>query len=481
MSLQDEEFALRNGVANGHGLLSLIARGEPEHHRNKALADLAAALPTPEAFKGAHAAVDRLVTTPDFHPGKPIPVGVVADVRGAVLPHMVGNDIGCGMRMLVLPDVLAEELTRELEGHLRHVFFQGGRDIALTGRSRHAILRDGLPGLIDSLSVERRGLLAKLDLRQAWSDLDRTADAGVFAAMDIDPDFAEYAMIDDHHRHDAILGTVGGGNHFVEFGVVGQIVDHHFARLAGLRQDAVVVVVHSGSLDFGQRVGSAARDRAARPNGQGRDPRILSEATDEKLMHRYLLGHANAVNAAFANRFLLGLAAVEAVSRTVQREISHELVYDAPHNAIWSEGGYYRHRKGACTARGPGRMPGNVYDRFGEPIILPGSMGDGTWLLRANEVEGGVESSAHGAGRKLSRSEARNRPSISSSLRVVGPVDLKAPELRGRFDVLRELDGRLREEAPAAYRSVDAVAEPMIEAGWVSRVARVHPILTVKG
>jgi tRNA-splicing ligase RtcB len=316
-------------------------------------------------------------------------------------------------------------------------------------------------------------------MESAWRDLDRISDAGFFPTETIDPDFEDYASIDGEFRYDAILGTIGGGNHFVELGVVETVVDGRFAEACAVRKNTVVLVVHSGSLDFGQRVGSATREKLRAGRGADGEDRIVP--ISDPLFSRYVNGHANAANIAFANRFLIALAAVEAIARTVKRDIGHRLVYDAPHNTVWEEDGIVRHRKGACPAAGLGVLSGSPYEWLGEPVILPGSMGDGTWLLKGLGDKEGLSSSAHGAGRRLSRQEARAVPRIEGGLRVVGPVDPADPAVRGRSDVLSELDGRLREESPTAYRPIDQVVDPMVQAGLVGRVARIRPLLTVKG
>lgn len=470
---------VRRNSASGHFVRSVVARDEPEHHHLRALRDLTAALPTPDAFTAAEADLCALVTTPDFHPGKPVPVGVVAEVKGAVLPHLIGNDIGCGMRMIVLDDVDVDDIRPDLDRHLRHIFFEGGRDIALTGRDRHALLREGLPGLLESFAKNREGLLARLDLDQAWKDIDRTCDNGQFQSSAVIDGFADYADMDDRHRRDAILGTIGGGNHFVEFGTVETIADGHFAAVASIRRESLVVVVHSGSLDFGQYVGSDIRQKLMEDRAERPDHRILSAC--DRRYRRYMDGHANAANAAFANRFLIGIAAVEALSRSLGRKVANRLVYDAPHNTVWEDRGIMRHRKGACSARGAQALIGSPYEWFGEPVILPGSMGDGTWLLKGMGKVEGLSSAAHGAGRKLSRQEARAVAKIGSELRVIGPVDPLDAKIRSRKDILEQVEARLREEAPGAYRPIDQVVAPMVEAGLVERVAKIRPLLTVKG
>jgi tRNA-splicing ligase RtcB len=464
-----------------HVVHSVAAIGEPEGQKRRAYADLADALPSEAACAEIGATIHRIATTPDFHPGKPVPVGVVADIEGAVLPHMIGNDIGCGMRMIIIEGQGACELPAALDGHLRHIYFQGGRDLALSGQNRHALLRDGLPGLFESFAAGRKGLLAKLDLGVCWADLDRCADAGVFEASDVDPDFEHYAALDDGFRHDAMLGSIGGGNHFVEIGRVDRIADAAFAAALGISADSLIVVVHSGSLDFGQRIGSATREKLQALKSKRLDHRLLSRDADPELYHRFELGQANAVNAAFANRFFIAAEAVEALSRAFGRELSFRTIYDAPHNAIWIGKERALHRKGACPARGVGSLTGERLHWFGEPVILPGSMGDGSWLLTGTGIAETLQSSAHGAGRRLSRQEARHAPDTLSRLRVVGPVDLDSPAIRARPDVASEAKARLMEEAPSAYRPIDDVVDAMCDAGMVRRAVRIRPMLTVKG
>jgi len=475
--------AILRGSANGHDLVSLVACGEPARERARALADLDTALPSPAAFAVAGARVEGLATTPDFHPGRPVPVGVALAVRGAILPHVVGSDIGCGMRLLALKGVPAETVRArlpEIARHLRHLLFQGGRDVALAGSQRRALLHDGMPGLVEALRGGNPGLLGRLDLAGAEDDLDRTCDLGAFFAGGIHPGFTDYAAPGADFRWDGIAGSLGGGNHFVEIGVVDRVVDGAFAHAAGLLAGDVTLCVHSGSLDLGQRVATDVRDALrGDPAGSGRDPRVL--ALGSPLARRYATGLANAGNFAYGNRFLLGLVAAEAVRRATGREPEARLVYDAAHNMAWTEGERVLHRKGACPARGGDAMLGSPYAHLGEPVILPGSMGDATWLLRGLGAATTLSSSAHGAGRRLSRGEARRIGAPPPGLCVVGPVDLADPALRGRADVLGEARARLAEEAPAAYRPVEAVAAPMEAAGVAARAARILPLVTAKG
>ncbi|WP_171049011.1 RtcB family protein [Rhizobium sp. MHM7A] len=477
----EQSSAITRDHINGQEVHSVIAKNEPLSQRRRALDDLSAAIPLPSDLPEEVGSITSIATTPDFHAGKPVPVGVVVDTQGMIMPHLVGNDVGCGMHMLVLEGVKADELSPELENALRYVHFQGGRGVALNGRHRHAILRDGLPGLADALKAERHGLFSDLSLDDMWGDIGRTCDLGRFETVGVDPMFERYGDVDGGVQYDAILGSIGGGNHFVEFGVVDRLADGAHARSCGVAAGSVVLVVHSGSLDFGQAVGSFARERLAEVRQPGVDHRVLSAERHPALYARYVNGLANACNIAFVNRFLIALASIKALESVLGRSVGRRVVYDAPHNVLWERNGFARHRKGACPARGPGELEGSPYHWLGEPVILPGSMGDGTWLLKGCGSVDGLQSAAHGAGRKLSRQEARHQAVIPSALRVVGPVDLNAAALKSRPDIRKEASGRLLEEAPGAYRSIDDVVDPMVDAGLVSRVAKIRPILTVKG
>lgn len=121
------------------------------------------------------------------------------------------------------------------------------------------------------------------------------------------------------------------------------------------------------------------------------------------------------------------------------------------------------------------------YAGLGEPVVVPGSMGDATCLMAGMGSSLTMGSCAHGAGRKLSRQEARRSGAPRHGLHVVGPIDPNDPMVRGRADVQAEITGRLAEEAPGAYRPVADVVAPLVALGVVRPVARIVPIVTVKG
>lgn len=445
----------------------------------------------------AEAALQRVVVTPDFHRGSGIPVGTVAEARDFVVPQAVGNDVCCGMRLLVT-DVTQDELAPHLgslPGPLRHTFFRGGRDLPMSPRQREALLREGLWGLCETASDNAgRGLWRLYDQRQQEADLGRVHFQGVLPARELFAfeDYVKGSGASD--GRDTQIGSVGGGNHFVEL----QVVQESFSGTAhewGLRSGAVTIMAHSGSVGLGHTVGGFFSERA-RAVFPARLPRpqhgfwpLPARGPHAALAARYLDAMRNAANFAFGNRLFLGLMATRVLSEVLGREVHARLVYDAPHNLVWDEErgpGLYLHRKGACPALGPAPDTTGPFRYTGHPVIIPGSMGASSYVLAGAGAEGALASACHGAGRALSRGDSRRYDESQAAqalgkLRVVTPVDPTAAEVRLRRDVMAEYSGRLKEEAPYAYKDITPVIDTVEAAGVASRVARLWPLLTIKG
>jgi tRNA-splicing ligase RtcB len=204
---------------------------------------------------------------------------------------------------------------------------------------------------------------------------------------------------------------------------------------------------------------------------------------------RYLDAMRNAANFAFANRLFLGLMATRVLGEVLGRPVHSRLLYDAPHNLVWEEERgplRYLHRKGACPALGPAPDTAGPFRFTGHPVIIPGSMGASSYVLAGKGAESALCSACHGAGRALSRGESRRydedcAAAALGKLRVVTPVDPRAAEVRLRRDVMAEYEGRLKEEAPYAYKDITPVIDTVEAAGVASRVARLWPLLTIKG
>ncbi|MBI5535783.1 MAG: RtcB family protein [Deltaproteobacteria bacterium] len=444
-------------------------------------------------FGDATGELARIVLTPDFHRGAGIPVGTVADARSFVVPKAIGNDIGCGMRLLVT-DLPAEALAAHrpaVARRLRALFFGGERDIPMSPRQREAILRNGLTGLLETYSDNSaRGLWKHLDVRSARDDLERVHANGTFPTHGL---FGFDGFVRSSGRvdgRDPQIGSVGGGNHFVELQRVAEVLDGAVAHFWGIRRDSLAIMVHSGSVGIGHAIGghfmAEAQDafpRTLRHPAHGFYPLPASGAS-RSLSAAYLDAMHNAANFAYANRLFLGLMALRAIREATGRTVSARLVYDAPHNLVFPghDGERFLHRKGATPAGGPATADAWI----GEPVIIPGSMGASSFLLAGCGQEASLSSACHGAGRALSRGAATHvnqamADQVLAPLEVVTPIDPNAPLLRTRRDILDKYRQRILEEAPFAYKAIGPVIRSVQEAGIAQPVVRLEPIATVKG
>ena len=442
--------------------------------------------------------LERVVLTPDLHRGGGIPVGTVGQARGFVVPQAVGNDVCCGMRLLVT-DITHDEIAPHLDSihrPLRAVFFQGQRELPMSPRQREALLREGLWGLHETCADNvGTGLWRYYDVRSQEADLARVHFQGVLPARDTFV-FSDYiASSGAIDSRDSQIGSIGGGNHFVELQVIEEILDGATAHTWGVAKDRVAIMAHSGSVGLGHPVGGFFLDRAREIYpGQLKHPDhgffvIPTRGPHAALSARYLDAMRNAANFAFGNRLFLGLMTVRVLSEALGRDVGARLVYDAPHNLIWADEpkDIYLHRKGACPALG--NEPSLVASPFrytGHPVIIPGSMGTASYLLAGEGNEDSLCSACHGAGRGLSRGKSRHvdeqtYAAAFERLRVVTPIDPTAPDVRLRRDVLAEYHDRLKEEAPYAYKDISPVVQTVEDAAIARRVAKMRPLLTIKG
>jgi tRNA-splicing ligase RtcB len=446
---------------------------------------------------GGAGRLERVVVTPDFHKGGGIPVGTVADARGFVVPQAVGNDVCCGMRLLVtdLRRGELESFVDRLAQPLRHVFFLGGRDIPLSPRQREALLREGLWGLHDTSDDNAGvGLWRYYDARAEEEALTRVHFQGVLEARELFA-FADWVRSGGaRDGRDTQIGSVGGGNHFVELQVVEDVLDGPTASEWGIERDAVAIMVHSGSVSLGHAVGGFFVERARElyPRELQRPAHgfyaLPTEGPHAQLGARYLDAMRNAANFAFGNRLFLGLMALRVLSEARGRRVESRLVYDAPHNLVWGEPGAPRflHRKGACPALGPEPTMAGPFRYTGHPVIIPGSMGASSFVLAGAGHDAALASACHGAGRSISRGKATRVDDATftqavARLRVVTPVDLQAPETRLRRDIVSRYQDRLKEEAPYAYKDITPIINTVTDANIARAVARLWPLMTIKG
>lgn len=449
----------------------------------------------------APGSIERVVLTPDFHKGATIPVGTVLRTRGMVLPQAVGGDIGCGMRLIVTSIDREAIIGREaaLMRRLREVFFGGQRDLPLSPRQREALLRDGLIGLRETCADNAGvGLWRWYDPDAQEAALAHTHGHGRLHTQDVLSVFEDYVQSSGRHDgRDAQIGSVGGGNHFVEIQAIDALTDGPLAWSWGLRPGKLAIMVHSGSAGFGGLVGRVFEEaaRALHPP-ELRHPAhgfwaLPTEGPHAALAARYLSAMGNAANFAFGNRLFLGLMAVRALEETLGQPAHAHHVHDVPHNLLWPDGpNTFIHRKGACPAPGPSLDPQDPYAYTGAPVIIPGSMGAPSYLLTGLGNHDALTSACHGAGRALSRNAARatanttpdpNTNPNTNPLHIITPIDPNAPHIRSRPDILAAYHQRVTEERPDAYKPITPIINTITDAHIATPVARLAPLMTVKG
>ncbi len=421
--------------------------------------------------------VGAAMAMPDAHWGYGFPIGGVAafdaDAGGIVSAGGVGFDISCGIRCLRgnldlaaiaphLPD-LADRL------------FQG----IPAGVGEEGALRLGVRELDD---IMLKG--AEWALRHGYGtaeDLARIEEGGRVdgARPDRVSDLAK-------QRQRGEMGTLGSGNHYLEVQVVDRIFDAGAARAFGLREGQILVSIHCGSRGLGHQIGTdylVALAKAAGRLGIALPDRELACAPIHSEEGQAYLGAMRAAsNVALANRQILAHLTREIFAAVIP-EARLTTLYDVSHNTCKAEihavDGrdrlLYVHRKGATRALGPGhRELPEDYRAAGQPVIIGGSMGTGSYVLagtRASEARA-WSSASHGAGRAMSRKQALKRWS--------GRQLIDELAHRGILIRTRSLRGAA-EEAPGAYKDVDRVAQATERAGLARRVAFLRPKVCIKG
>jgi tRNA-splicing ligase RtcB len=282
------------------------------------------------------------------------------------------------------------------------------------------------------------------------------------------------------------MGTLGSGNHYLEIQEVTSVFDAGIAKTYGLAQGDIVLMIHCGSRGLGHQIGTEYLKRmaiAAAQHGIALPDRELACAPiDSEVGQEYLGAMRAAINCALANRQIL-THLVRQVFRRMLPEARLPLLYDVSHNTCKVEehradGGkrnLYVHRKGATRAFGPGHpdIPAALRDA-GQPVLIGGSMGTGSYVLAGTKESEALafSSACHGAGRAMSRHQAlRNWQGrqVVSELAARGII-IKSPSMRG-----------VAEEAPGAYKDVAAVVDAADAAGLARKVARVEPLVCIKG
>lgn len=419
--------------------------------------------------------VEPALSMPDIHWGYGFPIGGVAafDPRegGVVSPGGVGFDINCGVRLLV------SDITREeLEGRKERLADELFRSVPSgVGRGRKDF-RIGRPDL-KRLLVEGPSWLVERGYGEP-GDLDGIESRGRLAGADPDA-VSERA----YQRGQPQLGTLGSGNHFLEVQYVDEIYDEDAARAYGLHPGQVTVLIHSGSRGLGHQVCSEYVERflqvAPRYGIELVDRQLAAAPVDSPEGRAYLGAMSAAANFAFANRQLIAHFTREAFTRSGFGGRPLRVLYDLAHNnaKLEEHGGkeVLVHRKGATRAFGPGNpeLP-ERYREAGQPVLVPGDMGRYSFVLAGTEgsMRETFGSSAHGAGRKMSRRRAKKAARGRDLIREMAKMGILV-RAAGRATV--------DEEMSEAYKDAAEVVEVTDGAGIGKKVARLRPRIVVKG
>ncbi len=424
----------------------------------------------------------------DWHYGYGFPIGgVVAtdteagELGGAISPGGVGFDINCGVRFMAL-DATVNDIPnlKKLAGRLAGRIPAGG-----SGKGGVDINQQDLGELL------QRGAHAAVDLGYGLhEDLNQLESQGLLST--------EEANVSQRARERGLrsLGTLGSGNHFLELQTVGQVVDEATAKAWGLYEDQVVAMIHSGSRGLGHQVCTdhVRQLEASYKLQQGvwhneawgyalPDRQLAAAPVHSNEGQAYLDAMNAAANFAFANRAVLAdrLRTVLKLEMGVDGEA--RTLYDVAHNIAKMETHVVHgrscsccvHRKGATRAFG-GDHPdiGSQFTNTGQPVIVPGDMGNGSWIM-AGPPQGSnmaFGSSAHGAGRALSRAQAKKTQDAKALKRRLEEQGIR---------VHASTPNVLSEEAPDAYKDVDEVIRLTAEANLARPVARMNPLAVIKG
>jgi tRNA-splicing ligase RtcB len=415
---------------------------------------------------------------PDVHEGYGFPIGGVAAMRhpnGVISPGGIGYDINCGVRLL--------------RSGLTYAEAQG--NLASLGRELYRQVPSGV-GHGGEVKLSDKDLDDVLTTGVEWTRGRGYAEAGDAEHLESSGRLpsADPAAVSAHakNRGRDQLGTMGAGNHFVEVARVEQVFDEAVAKTFELFPDQLVVMIHCGSRGLGHQVATDYIRTMLRAL-----PRYGLELPDRELAcapfsspegQSYFRAMASAANFAWANRQIITWKIRRGWRRvfgerggqlTILYDVAHNIAKVEEHDVDGLPVKLVVHRKGATRAFGPGHpeVPA-TYRNVGQPVLIPGTMGTASYVLVGTErgMTESFGSCCHGAGRRMSRHAAKRQVrgrALRDELKKHG-IHIQSGSLSG-----------LAEEAPLAYKDVDRVVAVVAEAGLARRVARLTPVVVVKG
>ncbi len=412
---------------------------------------------------------------PDVHEGYGFPIGGMAATLypdGVISPGGIGYDINCGVRLLKT-NLILSDVDRKQGLLAKRLFEEVPSGVGRGGRLKLSISE------LDEVLLKGAARMTKLGYGNE-KDLHFLESHGCLSN-------ADPSAVSEHakNRGKDQLGTLGSGNHFVEVDVVDEIFEPETAYRFGLSRDQIVVQIHCGSRGLGHQVATdyirimlnnLEKNRITLP-----DRELACAPLSSEEGRSYFNAMAAAANFAWANRQMIaweiGIVFAEMFDEmpTTLYDVAHNIAKIEEHEIDGMKRKVIVHRKGATRAFGPGSP--ELIDEFmetGQPVLIPGSMGTASYVLAG--TEGGMAeafgSSCHGAGRRMSRHAA---------LKQVQGKKLKSDlEFHGIYIQAGSVKG-LAEEAPVAYKNIHEVVDVVKGAGIAKKVARLRPVVVIKG
>lgn len=426
--------------------------------------------------------VSRSFAMPDIHYGYGFSIGGAAAFpaeTGIVLPGGVGYDINCGVRLLStnIPGEEAEKYRESIGISILRDIPTGltkAGNYKLKPKEFLRVLTKGAEEIVTNFAGDRD------DLRFIES------------SGQLEFDSPEVISSRAMERGKTQVGTLGGGNHFIEIQLVDEVYDQAAADTYGLVKGNITIMIHTGSRGFGHQVATDFIERIRKRNLDRfsklkiKDQQLIFAEIQSKEGRQYLQALNAASNFAWANRHLLQediIAIFEHYFKSSAKSMGIGLVYDQAHNIAkfekhmvdGREENLLVHRKGATRAFPPGHadVP-EEYRGVGQPVLLPGSMGTASYVLRGTRkaMEVSFGTSAHGAGRRLSRHKA---------ITFAKEINVRDKLKEKNILVFSHSKRGLKEEIPEAYKDIDAVVEVTEGSGISEKVARLVPLVVIKG
>ncbi len=415
-----------------------------------------------------------VIGMPDIHTGFGLPIGGIMAMdaqNGIVSAGAVGMDINCGVRLLktnIPANQVSSSVQQKLIQAITHSVPSGtgkkSKHAGSSGPKLKNILTDGVPVLLQ-MGIGRP------------EDLEYIEEQGAFPGGDPAAVSKEALSRADQ------LSTLGGGNHFIEIGYVADIFDQDIARLMGLKEGNLSVLIHTGSRGFGHQIctdySESMKKTAKRSKIEIPTAGLAGAFINSKEGKNYLAAMACAANFAFSNRHWITHDIRNAFAEVLGgKDTDYDLgvVYDLAHNIAKFEKidgkKLLIHRKGATRALPPEHhLNPQKYRSTGHPVIIPGSMGTSSYVVtgtqKATETFYSVN---HGAGRRLSRKAAKKEIPVAEMQEKMEGIITSGKRIQTFLD-----------EAPQAYKDIEQVVDTLSEIDIIRKVARLQPLAVIKG